>query len=59
MKTIHKTKNEKVIELESIIANFEIEELEERLEFREAFRESAAGWDYGSGCTSGMVCYNF
>ncbi|WP_156812113.1 hypothetical protein [Idiomarina xiamenensis] len=55
MKTQNKEMSleQKATELESVMNSFEVEELEERLEFVEA------GWNAGSGCTSGLVCYNF
>lgn len=43
----------KIAELERVMSSFEVEELEERLEFVEP------GWSVGSGCDSGLVCYNF
>ena len=53
MKT--ESKNDKALELESIIANFEVEELEERLEFSQA---TTAGWGMGSDCPPGSaICY--
>ena len=43
--------------LEQLMDNFDIEELEERLEFAQV-SSATLGWDYGSGCSDpSWVCY--